>query len=541
MAINPLHSIKVFKNIVMRNAQDLIRRFFLIISAGFLIVSCHKNEDHLAPMQMFSPGSFHITSGSESVWLTWDPSLYMNSTDTTISYTVQVSEDSTFQTEPLLVQSTDTTGIRFTDDTLAARQKYFARVKADATGDRPESRWVLSPSFRIIGIQLMIPGEIKVQPASVLLKWRVTPGLTSVLFSTQSSTGTVDTMRYAISETELASGTKEVDGLKANTSYHVELYNGKKSQGYADFKTRPAISMDRVVDLSEIQDRPEVLQDTLPMVEPGSTILLRRGYTYTLTTGYAIDKSLTIMSKPGFEADASVWFQGGTALDFKDGSQVDSLKFDQVNLFGEYGSNYVLNVSKSTAVGEIVFSECTIRNFRGIFRIKASSPVDITTVTYSDCIIDSINSYGILNMNNVAAVVHNANFLNSTISNCQIVLASKSASDAVTFQGCTIYNSPTSGKYLMDYGSYDVGVFTMQSCILGAANAVRGYRDGSNSTLSVLGTYSTSDYDNSGGNQIPGVTLYNQGSDEVFKDPEMGDFSIQDPNFPAVGDPRWLN
>lgn len=504
------------------------------------IVSCRKNEDHLAPMQMFSPGSFSITSGSESVWLTWDPSLYMSSTDTTLTYTVEVSTDSTFQGEPLVTATTDTTGIRFTDDTLAARQQYFARVKANATGNRPESRWVVSPSFKIIGIQLMLAKQTEVQPTSVLLKWEITPGLTSVVLSKRASGGQTDTASSVITDTELTTGTKEVDGLSPATSYHVELYKGKKSVGYADFTTRPAINMEGVVDLSDIQGRPEVLEDTLPAVAAGSTILLRRGYTYTLSTGYAVDKSLTIMSKPGFEPDAMIWLQGGTALDFADGSQVDSLKFDQVSLYGDYDNNYVLNISKPTTVSKIIFNECTIRNFRGIFRIKASQPVDITTVTYNDCLIDSINSYGVLDVDNAAATVHQASFTNSTLSNCQIVLVSKSASDAVTFQSSTIYNSPVKGKYLIDYNSNDVGMVTIQSCVLGAANAVKGYRVGSASALKVLGTYGTSDYDVTG-NQIPGVTLYNQGSDEVFRDAAAGDFTIQDPNFPAVGDPRWLN
>lgn len=522
----------------MKSLQNnTFQKIVWLVAFVLLIASCRKENESLAPMRMFMPGSFDITSFTSSVLVTWDPSLYTSSTDTSITYTIEVSKDSTFQNKPFLTVTTDTTGVRLTDDTLEVRQKYFARVKANAWGDRPESEWIVSPGFKIQGIQLMLSKEIQVQSTSVQLKWQPADGITRVVLTTIPPTDP-DTIQKEVSTEEAIQGVKEIDGLMPGTAYHVELYMGRKGVGYADLKTKPGLGDGTIIDLSHITGRPEVLMDTLSEVPDGSIIFLKRGGTYSLTEGYRFDKSMTIMSKPGFDKKAHVIFVGGTSMDLNEGSQVDSIVFDELILSGDYSSNYVLNVSKGGTIGKVIFDECEVRNFRGVFRIKASDPVTITDVIYNDCIIDSINGYGVMNVNNSAATVHNIRVRNTTISNAQVVFAGKSAGDSILVDRCTFYASPTGGKYTFDFGSNVINYIRLYSCIFGKGDGVKGYKAGDGTEFNVSSTFAASDYE-SKGNDLPGISLYNQPSEEIFKDPENGDFSIVDPNFPAIGDPRW--
>lgn len=506
----------------------------LLCMVSLLVISCEKQKDQLSPMRMFMPGSFDILSATSYAFITWDPSLFINSTDTTVHYTVQVSKDSTFSNPPFFTVRTDTTGVKLTDDTLQVRQRYFVRVKTNEQKDRPESKWIRSPAFQIQGIQLMLPRETAVQATKVLLKWVATSGISQFIFTADS---TKDTIQVNISEQEATMGMKIVENLQPATSYHVEMYKGRKSVGFDNFKTKVSLGNAIIIDLSAIDGRPEILMDTLDDIPDGSVIFLKRGGTYVLPDEYRFAKSVTIMSKPGFDKRAHIVFESNFNLE--EGSTIDSIIFDELIMTGDFSSTYVFNVSKPGTVGKIVFNSCLLRSFRGIFRIKASDPVMITDVIYDDCVIDSINGYGVMNVNNSAATVKNIRINNCTIQRSNVMIRSKSPSDSVLINNSTFYQSPEGGRYLVRYDGNVVNYLQLKSCVLAKGDEVKGYKAGDGTTVSVVGTFTTSDYVNAG-HAFSNTTLYNQPSDEIFKDPENGDFTIIDPNFPLVGDPRWF-
>ncbi|HLR36819.1 MAG TPA: DUF5123 domain-containing protein, partial [Chitinophagaceae bacterium] len=477
-------------------------------------------------------------SHTSDVLVSWDPSLYTSSTDTSVIYTVQISKDSTFQSEPLFEFTTDTTGFRLTDEKIEVRQKYFARVRANNLGDRPSSQWVVSHGFQIQGIQIMLTRKTKVQSTKVQLHWIPQSDISQLVLVADSIHG-FDTTRINITSSEVSSGIIEVDNLSPNTIFHVELYTDQKSVGYANFKTKPAIN-GHIVDLSSITGRPEILSDTLSNIPAGSVVLLKRGANYAFNSGYSFEKSVTIMSKPGFTERAHIDMDG-SSLNVEEDLTLDSIVFKDLTISGEYGSSYLLNVSRTCEVAKIEFNNCKLNNMRGVFRIKSSNVIQVNNINYFNCVIDSINGYGVMNINNSAAQVNNIRLRNTTISNAQIIIAGEANVDSVLFGHCTFYNAPArSGKFTVDFGHDNKAAYVgFTSCLFGKTEGTKGARIGDGAQLYVSNSYKTNDYESTS-KDITGLILFDQPSNKVFKDPKNRDFTIIDSNFPAVGDPRWL-
>ncbi len=505
----------------------------------FAMNACKKvNETSgLKPMEMFMPGDFSVISHSTDVLISWKPSLYTNSTDTSITYTFQVFEDSTFQSDPILSAEVDTTGIRFTDDQLKRRKEYFGRVKANQKGDRPESRWASTSGFKITGVQLLYTGKTRTQANSVELHWDTKQQVSKILIL--DSMHIADSTVATVSGTEASDGVKIVEGLNPDTKYHVELYANNKDVGYTDFRTKKAVS-GTIIDLSSITNNPSILDDTLPKVPSGSVIFLKRGENYSFGGYGNLDKSVVIMSKPGYAQRAHIQITGGSGFNIKSDSQIDTLKLRDLVLSGDYASNYVLNVSNGGDVSAVIFDNCSIHTFRGIFRIKASDPTNFTSINYVNCVIDSINGYGIMNVDNANASVKSIRVRNTTITNANVMFAGRSGLDSLLLENCTLYNSPAvSGRYVATFGSNAISYVGIQSCIFGKTNGTKGIDAGDGTHIFVSSSYKTNDYDSRGHN-INDLTLYNQASADIFNDPENGDLTIIDASFPRIGDPRWL-
>ncbi len=125
--------------------------FFLFIS----LLACKKKEDELGLSRQFMPsGDIAVSTADTLAMLSWKAALFTSGT--AVTYTVAISQDSTFATTAHTF-TTDTTGIRISDQYLVARKKYYARVRTDGKDTSSSSKWVYSKSFSITGEQLLLP------------------------------------------------------------------------------------------------------------------------------------------------------------------------------------------------------------------------------------------------------------------------------------------------------------------------------------------------------------------------------------------------
>lgn len=489
-------------------------------------------------------GVIKATSEEAFVKLTWKAAAFTSSRDTTASYTVEVSQDSLFQEPAEYSAVTDTTGITITNEDIAVRKKFYARIKTNGKNNTAESNWLVSSGFSIRGTQLFLSATAIEE--SAILKWKMRSGLSKIVVTPKK--GSV--VEVVINDNDLDNGNPEVgakriDGLTGGTDYTAELFSGKVSMGVLQFETQAAISNANLVDLSGITD-PDILATLLKNKEipAGATILLARGMTYNIASEILLDRSISIVSKSSFDAPAPVLYMTSN-FNIQAKAEIDSIVFRNITLRGS-DSKYAFSLNNDGRISKILVEYCHAETFRGFARIQKKLAIGAFSIKNS--VITNIGNYGVINVDGTDASIADISIENSTIYKSELIIVSKQNSNSVSITGSTIHNAPAEGKYLIDYGQSSSNNVTegikITDCIIGSGLAkkpVRGIRANSAAVVTVKGTYSTSDYIVST-NALPNLISYSGTSEDLFADAANGNFKIKDSGFAgavSAGDPRW--
>jgi hypothetical protein len=517
--------------------------FTLILS----VVACRKVKDQqFDQIRMFSPGLVTVSSGETKADLSWSPSLFTEGK--AVKYTVQFSKDSSFSTidYSMVVDSAKAT---VTDNELAVRTTYIARIKADSSAGVPQSKWVLSAPFRLSGEQIFLPIMASdIIDNAVVLKWRATPGLTKITLTPAGGTAFDVTLTPA----DVAANQKVISGLQSGKQYTAEIFAGTKSKGVTTFTTAAPIS-GNLVDLRGITGRPSVLADTLPVIPAGSIVILERGQTYTISSAISLSKTVTIMSGTDLfnPALANIYFTSN--FNFTAGSTIDSIKFSSVSMRSDnWTSRYIFNTTGGATVGKMIFENSRIGAFRGMARLQ-SGTTTVGEFRVDNCVIDSLGNYGVLTVDNVSCKVDNIIMRNSTVWRADKVFTSRQNSVSVVVDKNTFNETPLGGgsNYLIDYSTSGTNnvtngiTFTNNILGVGRSNAgnvtVRGLRVNTTTAITSTNNYKTADYVTAG-NDFPGLIAYSGTSFDLWVDPANGNFRFKDASFAGrntAGDPRW--
>jgi hypothetical protein len=518
----------------------------LILGLGAIIMvlaSCKKDDLPEAP-RLFRPVVAKDGLMSEGNWI----SAAWQGINGAASYTVQISRD-TFRTIDVTM-TVDSNYAMF--ENLSWNQLYQIQVRANAQDTVKNSKYsnlgaVKTPKFPTI---LIAPTSNDATDVAAIVRW-TTGGdpVTSIKVLKASDSSLV--REVTLTNTDVANEYRRINGLTGSTDYIMYLYSGEKIRGWENYTTKAPLLFpgSTIVDLRG-DDRSEALSEALQNYTSGSVIILERGMTYNISSTTKFGGSVTILSGLGFDPVAKINF--GSNFDLVAGSTIDSIMFRDVEMRGaDFGGTYVMNIDAGGTVGKVVFEGCNVTNFRGVVRIKASSPVTISNFTFSNCIIDSINGYGVLNVDNTAAKVENVVMKNSTIYKVQNVLVSKNSSNSVLIENCTFFQAPLSGNFFVNYNGNNVTEpIKIYNSIIGPGWAkvgttttdVKGYKAGGSTSLDISNTYSTADYKlstSTDASPLPNLSAYSRPSAEIFQDPENGDFKLIDRSFPEAGDPRW--
>jgi len=518
-----------------------------------LVMSCQDDEEKLDLTRQFSPSKITNTNGETKVTLTWAASLFTLPGE--VSYAVEISESAdNFDAPVYSVTTTDVT-IDVTDEKLAIKKDYYARVKAIGVDDTGDSNWLVSPSFRILGEQFLLAVTTdNVIDKSVRLSWRANSDLTKIVITPANGTP----VEFSLTDSDKAATLKQIDNLTAGTTYTAEIFAGEKSKGTQIFTTKPALT-GNVIDLRGISVvlKPNILIDTLPDIASGSIVLLKRGSRYNVTAVYSFNKSVTIQSGLDFGTDLATI---GLSTNFNlVAGTIDSLVFKDLVIkgvranLGSYNNDYILNGNTVATVGKIRLDGCTIKILRGIVRIQTGGAgAKVTNYLVNNCVMDSIREYGVAAANGTSAFA-NIKITNSTLSRARrFIVHTVAASSSLAIENCTFNEVPAgalaAANAFIDYAAFNIGTATMKNSLIGkvwdetaAGTAVFGIKAGSSTTLVVTNTYNTSDFVNTT-NPLPGLSGYSGTAASLFTDPNNDNFKIKDANFigkSSAGDPRW--
>lgn len=516
----------------------------LIISLTVLTVvsisSCKKNlAQEFIPSRMFTPTSISVSGGDTAATISWPASV--NAPTKGVTYTVQISTDSAFQSTPFLTLTVPATSVTVTDDTLQDNQNYFVRVQANGT-HASSSYWMTDTvAFKLIGVQIFHPLQSSdVIDNAVRFTWTPTPGVTEILLTAANG----DTTQVAVSDSVNQAGQLIVYGLKAATSYTAQILAGHKSKGKLSFTTKAPVTGSNVIDLRSIADNPLVLFDTLSQIPSGSIVLLARGQTYNFPSSYVIDRTVTIQSGLGFSTPAVLSLAGN----FDASGNIDSIRFSDLIIASD-GSNYFMNVSKPTDITTLSIVNCTTQgNFSNSFiRMKEKGDL-ISNLNINNCIIDSFgvgSKYSLIYANaSGQALIDNINISNSTFYYFySFIRQDKVSTSSININNCTFDNMINQGGYFFQYTTFPT-TFGITNCILGnTLDPTNAQGISSSAAISLYNCYMTSDCIFSA-NPLTGFTPYSGTAAQLFKDPTQGDFTIIDNSFAGkntTGDPRWRN
>ena len=393
----------------------------------------------------------------------------------------------------------------------------------------------------------------------------------------------------AVTEEDNAANSKIVTGLDPKTSYRVLAYIGNYYQGKKRFTTTAAESYDGVVfDLRDM-DAKESLKwinsdniDSLVRENPDQNIniVLQGGLeTVKLPSTKGTIKFVTGLSLQG----NAIWNVTGN-FDLPADVDIAGVTFEKIEFTddeskprssGNFGGTYLFNPQSNARMGTLTIKSCVVRYKRGVLRIRSTNVVD--NVVIDDCIFEYIGGYGITNVDNGDAAIHNIKVSNSTFANCvRMFVNTKNKSggctQSVDIKNCTFVYFSQPSRGITELQDDDIpGGITMKNCLFGPAGELYNKGDVGEGATGIKGwtgavaptasdIYYTSDFVKRMNAEGTDVDNYIEGtvlSTDVtgtFKNPQPGvdaegnptldpgDYTLisDEANKFKAGDPRWL-
>jgi len=543
-----------------KNIFQLSLKLVVLSIMVIMISSCKKTEDQpTEPARIFKPSDIKVSAGTTAAKLTWAKPLMATEKYT---YSIDFSIDSLFSTIKYTTTS-DTTGVIVTEDNLAVRTKYYARVKAVATATQPESKYMISSSFQLTGAQLFLPvRDNEIKETNIVLRYKPAMGLSSIILT--PTTGTAITT--SLSASDVSTGLKAITGLAAGMQYTAELFLGAKSQGLTTFTT--LLPTNYTVKLNPGDD----LAAAITNAANGAIIGLNPG-TYTLSAAtFITQKTITIKSTSGNPTDTKVNYKEFDIDGTGSGVTLSGIEFDGtsssssyfINLIGSQTNNGAAATFTNVVVDNCIAHGSATSFFRGDRGTNAKD-FKITAITVNNSIVydmgaNGSSTYYTFNISKLQFTTLTVS--KSTFYNCGpgLVLSATTftgdSTPSVLINYSTINSFGGSSKYaLLDANANPIN-FSIQNSILantprsGTINASAIRASGAGSSLSISNTnlYNLQSALTGGtalthaaatltNNQAIALTWVSTTTD--FTLPVTSPLRTASSTGTAIGDPRW--
>lgn len=517
---------------------------FSIIATLVLFAGCQKDNDLGQPDRLFRPIVTETEYAGTWIRYVWD--MY----DGVDYYELQLAADDT--TNIVATAETDTSFYTF--EGLNYDTEYYLLLKSH--GDGIESDFFVAEMILTNDFPTKLT-SVNTTSSAAKVNWE-DAAYSSLELSLNDTVRTV----YDVTTEDNAQKYAILEGLLADTTYIVRAYdNSGAYQGKLSFTTGSPESFrsSNVIDLRSLTDEEaygainQDLFDQAAALRAANdslvTIVLKGGTHYEfpgttpgvgfiMKTGESLEGNavLEVTGNFDFEAELDTVELNGLTFSFPPG-----------NAESNYGGKYVVNGSKGGSIDYFAFYNCEISHLRGVIRTKDSG-LFMKNITFSNCVIDSINGYGVLNIG-VNYSVESIKVTNTTISNTATTfrLDGVKIDETDGLTGVSLLQVENSNFIYADvlFRCGDIAQVTFLKNIFAGSNS--GANDdgiyspsyqlrGNFGATRMQDNYTTadtniSDFDN---------TQMRETMDEVFVDPVKKDFTLtvsQYRNF--IGDPRW--
>lgn len=507
--------------------------------AVVLIMPACKKDDATEQVRLFRP-VLKQDLKSEGNWIeaVWQP------IKGAVKYKVEISRDE-FKTIEAS-KTIDSNGVIF--ENLSWNKLYQVQIKAIAADTTYNSRISSLGAIKTAKYPTILETPVisDFTDVAARVRWK-TSGETVTSIKVYLWRDSTLVKEVPLDATDVTNQYKIISGLQPNTMYIIYLYSGTALRGWDDYQTKETLT-GGIIDLREVSTKTSVLADTLPKISAGSIVLLKRGYTYTISSALSLSKTVTIMSGDDLSSTERANIFMSSNFNIVAGSVIDSIAFKDVYLYSDgYSSKYVFNVNAASTIGKISFESCRAHIFRGMVRLQ-SAIINVTDFSVNNCVIDSLANYGLINVDNTNCKINNIYIGYSTIYKCERIVVSKQSSNSVIIEKCTINEAPLAGSNaLVDYNGVSVALgIRLTGNIIGSV-LVNGTNVQSlgirilSGSVDVASTYNTTDHSVTA-NAVPNLIAYAGKSTDLWTDPTKGVFTFKDGSFAGkntAGDPRW--
>jgi hypothetical protein len=547
----------------------------LFVSMLLVIFGCQEQSEMVETLDFsreFSPLDIQIESvNHNSATVSWKA--MKGSTE---HFVIQIFQDDSlaFAGESLAEQAFDYTyAAKLTN--LLPEIRYSLRLKTIGETDAETSKWH-GVTFKTTSEQIMT-GVKNVKATLVTVKWTAGETATHLLFTSEGE----PEIRMDLTADDIAAGIKtlEKNTLKSNKTYLVSIYNGIGRRGRLTFNT-----LYKPEDAIEVPVGGDLAAITGDAGNIGRNIYLPEGFTYNVSAsaGIPIAGNMSIYGDPDADIKPVITLSStsGGARVFQLPASADEVLFANLNIVGpgSGAGTSVLDQDLAKAAEALVdlktirFDNCDMSGFgRSLIRLRSaagSNPIGLVSLNNCYCEGFGTNSgdngsYAFFTLNTASSGIENITVTNSTFQtqyhsfiNAPATSPNTSPAKNVTIENCTfndIITGPTgsTARYFID-GNGNTGLtVTINNIILGKAGTgdaattkAAQYRVGTGSSITVMGSYKTSDHSTSPATAdfASGVSSYSRSSTDLWTDPVVGDFSFKDADFAgktSSGDPRW--
>lgn len=524
-----------------------------------ILLSCKEDEEVYPRTRLFMPVlNEDLYSENNTIIVN------MGDMKSALSYTLEVSRDS-FETVLYTIE-TDTNYVVVSEENTGEELLWYTIYQVRATAHADDSEYDSKISdFGSVRTQkypsnMGAPSNFDVTDTRARVYWTQSGAEITkiVVYGIDDERFETPLFEFEVTDEDREALEKIISGLTPSTEYQIALYSEDELRGWEIYETKPIFysgDPNDLIDLYGIDD-PEILADTLAQIPEGKIVVLEGGRTY-ITSDFAFDKSVLIRAGYSFTPSLPI-IECSANFNIVASSTIDSIVFRDVRFEGDFGGSYVFNIDQSGSIGEILFDGCEMHSLRGITRIKGGTGT-LDKYSIVNSIADSINGYGVISMDTEGWTAGDILLENSTFSKCQYFVVSRTNTNSLTIESCTINEAPEQGRQMLRWrgsdGNNDItnGV-SIKNTIWGhgwdmtesGTYAVDGYDGLGNTNFSVVNTYATSDFEvASGKDEIPGFPSYDYSgtADDLWEDPYTTlDFDFEDTGFAGkgnTGDPRW--
>lgn len=566
-------------------------RYILPLLLLFLFV-CTACEDDKAEMpRLFRPSFIASSCFAEdnTINLAWRTS------GEATSYTVELSQDATFQSEKFETLTVEKGKCTFTN--LRYETKFYARVRAnneslDITSNWTEMGSSISTLSRTIPKILYPVKGSQINETSVEVKWVVSEkNPVDGLLIWQEG----DKEEKQIVLENASEGRYTITGLTPRTSYYVALTNSAAPEGAEKYNQQKFTTAGMPADAVLVEDGIDLMAKIKSGMEDDSksalVFQLKNGVDYYLTEGGAVaaktgdiklTKSIALLANPGERPN--LYIREGCFIvkpAVGDMPDIEYFIVDNVNIKETFteskaskgSKTRLLNIGKHNAGTDFTIDRFEIRNsdivLPSTVLMMSDASEGMTTINHiriDNCLVSGINDtknvtkqFGFIHAVNKGSNVWNdVSITNSTFYEFYIspgILGTLTANvpiaagNKVVISNCTFYkwgaNKDTSKATYRAIGNFTKATaplnLSVNYCVFGSSKGK--VLDTGDANLNSKGNYCTADFE-----QVSdaGLTLISLDMDDasLFRDIDKADFTINDAESviykSEYGDPRWI-